>query len=416
MTTVRAPRRLVASAAAALLAATLAGSCGPSRPPVGAIRWVRVPDVAFASPGVDVQLATVAAPSTGGPWLVGGDTLTPDGVTRVGIWSASSPTGPWRRAAMNAVPDRDGPYETILGFARSAGRTVALGSRNSPEEGYPRPSTWSDDAPSTPWQEALADRELFGGPDIVALGNITAGPHGFTVAGTWVGPSGHPGAAVWRSTDGTHWVRNDTDPALAGGPGETPLALDVADNRRGVLVVGSASAPVPGHAGHERGALWYSPTGASWVRLSGSDPRLDRAGQTAVTAVRSLGGGWIAAGTTTDGTRSRPMIWSVDANLGLRAQALPVDARQPPATITGLTVSTTIAVAAGVAGGQPVFWAAPVDHARVGRWQRLPPGPGPAPPGLRTVAVAAGPGGVTTVLAGSTASQVWVATNPTPMG
>ena len=60
------------------------------------------------------------------------------------------------------------------------------------------------------------------------------------------------------------------------------------------------------------------------------------------------------------------MIWSVDANLGLRAQALPVDARQPPATVTGLTVSTTIAMAAGVAGGQPVFWAAPVDHARLG--------------------------------------------------
>jgi hypothetical protein len=414
--TVRAPRRIVAFAAAALLGATLVGSCGASRPAEDSMRWVRVADQAFASPGTDVQVATVAAPSAGQPWLVGGDTLTPDGVTHVGIWSASSPTGPWHQAVMNAVPDRDGPYETILGFAPSPGRTVALGSRNSPEEGYPRPSTWSDDVASTPWQEALADRELFGGPDIVALGNITAGPHGYTVTGTWIGPSGHPGVAVWRSTDATHWVRNDTDPALAGAPAETPLALDVADNRRGVLVVGSAAAPVPGQAGHRRGAMWYSPTGTSWVGLFGSDPRLNQAGQTAIVAVRTLDDGWVAAGTTTDGTRSRPMIWSVDADLRMRAQALPVGTDQPPVAVSALTVSTTVAVVAGVAGGRPVYWAAPVDGGRLGSWQRLQPGPGPVPEGLRTVVVAAGAAAVTTVLAGSTTSQVWVADVPAAKG
>ncbi|MDQ2725688.1 MAG: hypothetical protein M3Y36_09370 [Actinomycetota bacterium] len=408
------PWRLAASALSALIGATLISSCGSAGPPVAALRWVRVADQAFGSPGATLQLATVAAPSAGQPWLVGGDSLTADGVTHVGIWSSPSPTGPWQRAVMRAVPDRDGPYETVLGFARGADQTVALGSRNSPEEGYPRPSTWTGVDPTTTWQEALADRELFGGPDIVALGNITAGPHGYTVAGTWVGPAGRPVAAVWRSTDGTQWVRNDTDPALGGQPGETPLALDVADNHRGVLVVGSASAPIPGQAGHQRGAMWYSPTGASWVRLFGADPDLDQPGQTALTTIRALGEGWVAAGTIVDGARSRPMIWSVDTNLGLQAQALPFAGGQPPVAISGLTVSATEAVVAGVAGGQPVFWEATVDHGRVGSWRLLGPEPGPAPAGLRTVTVAAGPGGVTAILSSPTTSQVWVG-NP-PMG
>lgn len=106
------------------------------------------------------------------------------------------------------------------------------------------------------------------------------------------------------------------------------------------------------------------------------------------------------------------MIWSVDANLRLRAQALPVDAGQPSVTISGLTVSTTMAVAAGVAGGRPVLWDAPVDHGRMGTWKRLQTGSGPWPAGLRTVVVAAGPAAVTAVLSGPTASEVWVADPP----
>ncbi|MDQ2728691.1 MAG: hypothetical protein M3Y91_12710 [Actinomycetota bacterium] len=401
-------QRSLASTMAAVVGTGLVVSCAPDHPPVAAIRWVRVADRAFGSPAAGLQLTAVAAPSAGQPWLVGGDTLTPDGVTHVGVWTSPSPTGPWRQAAMNAAPDRDGPYETILGFARSANRTVALGSRNSPEEGYPRPSTWTADGPSTRWQETLASRELFGGPDIVALGAIAAGPHGYSVAGTWVSPYGHPGAAVWRSTDGMEFARDDTDPALAGGPGETPLALDVADNRRGILVVGSASAPKAGQAGHVRGAIWYSPTGASWQRLFASDPDLDRAGQTTVSTVRALGDGWLAAGTTVDGNQSRPMVWSIDATLRLRAQTLPAGAGQPPVTISGLAVSATIAVVAGVGGGRPVFWTAPVDGGRIGRWASVGPEPGPAPAGLRTVSVAAGAGAVTTVLSGPSTSQVWV--------
>lgn len=363
------------------------------------MRWLRVSDQAFGSPGADLQLATVVAPATGRPWLAGGDTLTPDGVTHVGIWSASSPTCPWQQAAMHPAPDRDGPYETILGFATSASGTVALGSRNSPGEAYPRPSTWTDDGASITWKEALAGRELFGGPNIVALGNIAAA----RTATPWPAHGSVPPAIRWRSTDGTQWVRNDTDPALAGQPGETPLALDVADNRRGVLVVGSASAPIPGHAGHQRGTMWFSPTGVSWVRLFGADAPLDQASQTAVTAVRAVGDRWVAAGTVGD----RPMIWSVDTDLRLRAQALPFTG-QPPIAVSGLTVSATMAVAAGVAGGQPVFWDAPVEHERLGRWRSVAPERGRGPAGLRTVAVAAGPGGVTAILSGPTTSQVWV--------
>jgi hypothetical protein len=182
----------------------LLAACGSSSPSPRPQTWTEVRALG--------HVVAVAPPDAGRGWLLGGGVLGPGGVNQVAMWSAASPAGPWGRDPVDPVPGRDGPNETILGFAGNgvARQVVAFGSRPSPTEGHPRPSTWTaaPGAAAPYWQEALAGRELFGGPNVVAVGRPGARPHGYFIAGTWIGPADqvvvvldNPDTSqVWRAT------------------------------------------------------------------------------------------------------------------------------------------------------------------------------------------------------------------------
>src|SRR5262249_8927714 len=149
------------------------------------------------------------------------------------------------------VAGRDGPNETIQGFGTrpATGPLTAVGSRPSPTEGYPRPSTWtaSSGGPGRPaWRGGRAARGVERRPKVVGVPRMGAGPHGYFVAGTWLAPDGHVVAAVWRSPDGVQWTRNDTDPAFDAGAGTQSYAFSVADGPGGVLLGGATATPRPG--------------------------------------------------------------------------------------------------------------------------------------------------------------------------
>jgi hypothetical protein len=246
----------------------------------------------------------------------------------------------------------------------------------------------------------LADRELFGGPNVVTVGGMSGGPHGFTIAGTWIGPANHPVVAAWRSGDGTHWARDDTDPALAGRPGETPLGYGVADGPAGLLLVGAAEEPA---AGHEDGALWYSTGGSTWVRVGADDPSLTGADQTVVATVQPLGGGWLSGGSRTTGGRTTPTVWAVTTRpaVAVRATSLPVAAGVRSALVTAVAVTATAALAAGVADGRAALWWAPVHAGGLGAWQALSPPPLGAAASVRSGLVAAARGWVLVAFSGT---------------
>lgn len=346
-------------------------------------------------------MVSAAAPTGGSPWLVGGGVTDADGVNHVAIWSAADPAGPWIRNAVAPVPGRDGPNETVLAFAPAtgAGPVVSLGSRPSPNEGYPRPSTWfAAGPPGEPsWHEMLAVRELFGGPNVVALGAMSAGPHGYFIAGSWVGPGNQVVAAVWTSPDGRDWTRDDTDPAFDAGPGTTSYAYGVADGPSGVVLTGTTAVPTRSDPTREVGALWYSAAGARWVRL----PPPSRTGRTLAGTVAAVGSGWLAGGST----GQQPQLWSIDAHLHVSATTLPAPTG---ATVDSLAVTATAALAGGVTpGGHPVLWMAPRHGDRVGRWRLLT-----APPtrsAWSAARLAATSGHILLVLFDGGSSQVWQA-------
>jgi hypothetical protein len=389
-------RARLAAIAIALLSGLL-GACSASAGPRSAA-WSEVKGLG--------HVVVVTAPGAGGPWLLGGGLAAGNGVIHVSIWSAPAPSGPWRQDALSSIPGRDGPNETILGFARPAGLgpMTAFGSRPSPTEGYPRPSTWfasSGGAAAPSWQEVLADRELFGGPNVVAVGEMSSGPHGYFVTGTWIGPDVHVVAAVWRSPDGVHWTRDDTDPAFDAGPGTESYAYDVADGASGLLLGGTTATPTRQDPTKEVGTLWHSTDGTRWTRL----PPLPGTGsRLTVRAVRPLGAGWVAGGSA----GARPEVWVVDDRLGVRARALPAAGG---AAVYGLAVTPGSVLAAGVTpAGAGLVWAASRHGDRLGDWRLV--SPPPAGGGWSGASLAVGAGQVVLVMFDDDGSEVWRAPWP----
>lgn len=344
-------------------------------------------------------MVSVQAPTASTPWLLGGNTVSPSGVNMVAIWSASGPGGPWRRDGLLPVPGRDGPNETILGFA--AGE--ALGSRHSPTEGYPRPSAWVRATTGT-WVEVLEPREMFGGPDIVAIGDesdggITAGSHGFHVAGAWIGPGDRVVAAVWAAPEGATWTRDDTNQAFTAGATTQSYGYDIADGPDGLLMVGTVSVPTHAHPTAQVGAIWYSPDGIRWAHTA----QLGGAGQTVLASVRAVGDSWVAGGQRTTAGVSTPTVWYVTASRAPSAHTLPgVDS----AVVDDLAVTSTEVVAAGhTDDGTAVLWAAPRHGDAIGGW-RLLQAP-PTGPRWDSARVAATPSATVLVVFDGSRSEVW---------
>lgn len=378
---------------AVALAGALAG-CG--RTEAGpAPAWKEIPYGALVA-GVASQpyVAAVQPGGPGRPWLLGGAVVDPGGTRRVRIWSAPSPAGPWRAGRTVAVPGRDGPLETIEGLARGPAGTNAFGYRLSPDEGYPRPSTWLAAGPGDPpWREIGQDVEFFGGPDIISFGGMSEGPHGCFVAGTWTGPSNRPVISVWRSGDGLHWSHDFSAPAFAGRPGEVPFATGVADGPDGVLIAGTVERPTPADPGREAGGLWYSPDGDRWSRLAVPDPPAAGPGST-FDAVGAVPGGWLVAGTRPGPHGPRPAVWMVDgADHRVRLLGLLPAGPAPAAAVpTSVAVTATRIVVAGRAGTRAALWEAAPGRRGPGRFSAVA-GPAADVPGLQTVRVASGPGG-----------------------
>jgi hypothetical protein len=398
-------RGLIRRSALAAALAALAAGCAPSPRQVSAY-WEEVASSSLVSaPRSTAFTPAVAAAPQGQGWLIGGVVLDPAGERGVAIWTSSGQAGPWTRSSMQAIAGRDGPNETIFDIAGAGARLVAFGYRRSPTEGYPRPSTWvSDQVTGATWREILEDREFFGGPDIVGFGDMAVGPHGYTIAGTWTDPQGHPVMAVWRSGDGSAWSRDSTDPSFEGLPGEIPFASGVADGPGGILLVGTIETPTPADPLRRRGGIWFSGSGGRWTRVP-----VARAGpSTTFDAVAAVGTGWVIAGTQHVHGRSRPAVWPVDQNLHV---GVPANLPQPPGNPVEPTVTAAagaVVLVAGPQGHRGVIWESRLVAGVPHGW-KLVASPPDAPFPLTSVALAAGGSGVMMSLVGSDVSRLWVA-------
>jgi hypothetical protein len=384
--------------------------CSGGGPRTTTPRWAPLPSPLLAASGQPF-VASVNVGGRGQPLLLGGVVITrppssgeffsSQGSRRVALWAAPSLTGPWHESTMEADLQRDGPYETIEYLVSDGPKSFAFGWRNSPTEGYPRPSAWrATGSVGTAWQEIVESREFFGGPNIVAFGGAAAGPHGEFVAGTWTNPTGRTVISVWRSTDGSTWTQDASDPTFEGLAGEIPFASGVADAAAGVLVTGTEEIPTHADPTGRRGAAWFSPDGWHWSRvlagkLAAQWPQ-SVFGAVAATATR-----WLIAGES--GAAGAPTVWTIGAT-GDSISASPLPGVRSGATLTAISASPTRVVVAGVVSGRPVMWTAQVRSGAISGWS---PVSSPPATDVQSVSLSTGSQGTIVSLIGRDATAVW---------
>jgi hypothetical protein len=149
--------------------------------------------------------------------------------------------------------------------------------------------TWS----RVPHDEAVFGRggpseamSIEGGPNLWGAVAVTEGGPGLVAVGGYGND-----AAVWTSTDGIAWSRVPHDEEIFGGEGQS-AAMSVTKGGPGLVAVGFTGLPEDW-----RGAVWTSPDGLTWSRVSFEDDEEDH-GLMMFTTVTEGGPGLVAMGHT----------------------------------------------------------------------------------------------------------------------
>jgi len=206
---------------------------------------------------------TVAAVLPGRPWAAVGSLETKDGPQP--RWWTSADGRHWRRAPMAFGPiSEDGRHSRLVSIARTGSTTAALGYAVSAIHGNRRPTLWVLDHGAL--RETYLERELFGGPRILSIGRMSAGPRGFLVSGTRTGATGRQTAQVWWATSPPDWHRVDDQPFLASNDHEQVWGNDVASSPTRDVMVGRGDEFGNGGVNPTDIAAWYSDDGRHWTR------------------------------------------------------------------------------------------------------------------------------------------------------
>jgi hypothetical protein len=277
-------RRLALLAAALCIAAALVGCSRHAS-------WQRAD---FPTEPGETVSGLVAGRGPGSPWLAVGSREAPDG-PQPRWWSGGTSGQAWRRGALAFDPiSEDGKHSRLVSAARLGSTTAAVGYAVSGTHGNRRPVLWVLDGTSL--RETYLLRELFGGPRIMTIGRMSAGPPGFVVTGTRTGAGDRQTAQVWTTTKPPDWARVDDQPALAStGPHELVWGFDVAASPSGaVVVVGRADEYGNGGTNPTDAAAWYSADGRTWQRAT--PPAFNRPGRQELDRVAATDQGFVAVG------------------------------------------------------------------------------------------------------------------------
>jgi hypothetical protein len=341
---------------------TVSGSTAPSpeptspAAPASSITWT---DCRFEdAPGALVR--AVAAGGDGVPWTaVGQEGGTRDSdVVRPALWT--SPDGcTWRRARVVPITP-DGQRTGFLAVAQRGRLVAALGRSFSQVHGNIRPTLWQSDG-GAPLREVELPRELFGGQRGITMDGLVALPQFFLATGAYLGPDGNVAVHVWRSNDGTDWVRLPPGRAQSSSRAMQLLPRDIAAGTGGSLIVG-ASFQIGGAVGFD-GAAWYAPAGArQWQLADLSGTGLAGDGDQRLVAAAPLGAGYVAVGVTESGgsfqLRSAVSPDGIAWAAGGPLAGQPLPTRAPPvADVAALPGGG--AVAGTTAGGTAQLWVSP---------------------------------------------------------
>jgi hypothetical protein len=225
-----------------------------------------------------------------------------DGALNAAVWTSSNGID-WTR-----VPDDDAVFggsgsQAMFGVAASESGLVAVGYDASGGDADAAVWTSSD---GTSWTRVAHDESVFGGADDQDMLSITAGGPGFVAVGDDYA-SGESDGAVWTSPDGVTWKRV-TGAALGGV--DTQIIESVAAAGSDLVAVGYE------YSGSDwDGVVWMSSDGASWTRAADPGSALAGSNNEALLGVTAGGSGLIAVGYDDANSDWDTRVWtSVDGS------------------------------------------------------------------------------------------------------
>jgi hypothetical protein len=192
----------------------------------------------------------------------------------------------------------------IASIATGGPGFVAVGKANGPvSEGWPEDAAVWTSPDGTAWTRLPPSVEVFGGPGLQLMEDVTAGGPGLVAVGFgWDEPemAGRT-AIVWTSVDGSAWSRVPYQDAFAspGYEGNSTAMHSVTAGGPGLVAVGRDSRVA---------AVWTSTDGVTWTRAPhnpeafGTGKVLESA--TDMSEVAAGGPGLVAIGTSGMGARS----------------------------------------------------------------------------------------------------------------
>ncbi|HEY0530717.1 MAG TPA: hypothetical protein VGD29_03880 [Actinoplanes sp.] len=202
-----------------------------------------------------------------GRWYAAGAVHDTGGTTHPAAWTSADGKA-WTAVPFRPLPTSYyGPHQVILSVACSGGKVAMIGAVPGGAHGNPRVSTWlmtgtqkgDKSVESGVMAENPAPFETYGGEKAGGVGRIGAGPAGFAIAGDRVS-----GAAAWFSGDGRTFRLVEDAPGLADDAGHQTMARDAAalDDGRWAFVGGAAVR----NSLDERAAVWLTTDGTTWAR------------------------------------------------------------------------------------------------------------------------------------------------------
>jgi len=152
------------------------------------------------------------------------------------------------------------------------------------------------------WSRVPHDEAVFGGADNQEMRSVAAGGPGLIAVGT--DESGGWSAAVWTSPDGLTWTRL-SDEAVFGGPENQGMASVVAGGP-GFVAVGYDSSSGDG----EDAAVWTSPDGLTWTRVPHDQAVFGGADSQWMNEVAVGGPGLVAVGIASSDRDTDAAVWT----------------------------------------------------------------------------------------------------------
>ncbi len=232
-----------------------------------------------------------------GPGLVAVGRDGVDGELNAAVWTSPDGTE-WTRLPYDEAVFGGTGSQAMFGVAVGGPGLVAVGYDAS--GGDADAAVWTS-TDGREWTRVAHDEAVFGGADDQDMYSIVAGGPGFVAVGDDYS-TGESNAAVWTSPDGVTWTR--VSDAVLGSTG-TQIMETVTVGGPGLVVVGYE------HAGTDfNGAVWTSTDGASWVRVVDTDSALGGTNDQAILGVAGNESGLVAVGYDSSGGDWDTTVWT----------------------------------------------------------------------------------------------------------